>query len=145
MEKIIVVGAGFSGATIARLFAESGSDVIVIDKRETVGGNAYDYVDKNGILVQAHGRHVFHTNDQEVFEFLSRFTEWREYEHKVVARVRRDRYVPVPFNLNSLYLLYAKDKADRIKNVLIEELGEGKVVYIYIYKSKTLHEPMNNI
>ena len=91
MEKIIVVGAGFSGATIARLFAESGKDVIVYDKRDTIGGNAYDYTDKNGIIVQPYGPHIFHTNETEVFEFLSKFTEWYLYEHRVLARLKKDK------------------------------------------------------
>lgn len=130
MEKIVVVGAGFSGATIARLFAESGKDVIVIDKRETIGGNAYDYVDKNGVMVQPYGPHIFHTHDKLVFDFLSKFTEWEKYEHKVKARVRKDKYVPVPFNLTSLFDLFPKEKAERIKKVLVEEIGMDKKVPI---------------
>lgn len=130
MEKIIVVGAGLSGATIARLFAESGKDVIVIDKRETIGGNAYDFTDRNGIIIQQYGPHIFHTNDKTVFDFLSKFTEWNKYEHRVLARVRKDKIVPVPFNLTSLFALYSKEKAERIKNLLIEEIGYGKKVPI---------------
>lgn len=130
MEKIIIVGAGLSGATIARLFADSGKDVIVMDKRETIGGNAYDYVDKNGIMVQQYGPHIFHTNDKQVFEFLSRFTEWEKYEHKVLALVRKDKLVPVPFNLTSLFALYPKDKAEKIKEILVNEVGLDKKVPI---------------
>ncbi|MBQ3219347.1 MAG: UDP-galactopyranose mutase [Clostridia bacterium] len=134
MEKIIIVGAGFSGSTIARLFAESGKDVIVMDRRETIGGNAYDFVDENGITVQPYGPHIFHTADKQVFEFLSRFTEWNKYEHRVLARVRKDKLVPVPFNLTSLFALFPKDKAERIKNVLIEEIGLDKKVPILTLK-----------
>lgn len=130
MEKIIVVGAGFSGATVARLFAESGLEVIVYDRRDTIGGNAYDYVDKNGITVQPYGPHIFHTHDKMVFDFLSKFTEWNKYEHKVKARVRKDKYVPVPFNLTSLFALFAKDKAERIKKILVDEIGMDKKVPI---------------
>lgn len=130
MEKIVIVGAGFSGATIARLFAESGKEVVVLDKRDTIGGNAYDYYNKNDILVQPYGPHIFHTNDKGVFDFLSRFTEWEKYEHKVVAAVRKDKLVPVPFNLTSLFMLYPKDKAERIKTILTEEIGYGKKVPI---------------
>lgn len=130
MEKVIVVGAGLSGATIARLLAESGKDVIVVDKRENIGGNVYDYYDKNGILVQAYGPHVFHTSDEEVFEFLSKFTEWNEYKHKVVARVRKDKFVPVPFNLTSLYSLFPLSKALRIEEALKTEVGEGNQIPI---------------
>ena len=130
MERIIVVGAGISGATMARLFAESGKDVIVIDKRENIGGNVYDFTDRNGIIVQPFGPHIFHTNDKEVFDFLSRFTTWREYEHRVLAKVRKDKFVPVPFNLTSLFTLYPKDKAERIKKILIEQIGFDKKVPI---------------
>lgn len=130
MEKIIVVGAGFSGATIARLFADDGRDVIVVDRRENIGGNAYDYLDKNNILVQPYGPHIFHTHDKEVFDFLSRFTEWTKYEHRVKAKIRKDKLVPVPFNLTSLFSLFPKDKAERIKSVLVEEIGLDKKVPI---------------
>lgn len=130
MDKIIIVGAGFSGATIARLFAESGKEVIVIDKRETIGGNAYDYMNKDKILVQPYGPHIFHTKEKEVFDFLSKYTEWEKYEHKVVAAIRKDKLVPVPFNLTSLFMLYPKDKAERIKQILIDEIGLDKKVPI---------------
>ena len=140
MEKIVIVGAGLSGATMARLFAENGRDVIVLDRREEIGGNAFDYANENGILVQPYGAHIFHTSNSKVFEFLSRFTEWRKYEHKIVARVRKDKYVPVPFNLNSLFALYPKDKAERIKAVLIEEIGMDKKVPILNLKKHAVKE-----
>ena len=130
MEQIVIVGAGFSGATIARLFAESGKEVVVLDKRDTIGGNAYDCYNKFNILIQPYGPHIFHTNDKGVFDFLSRFTEWNKYEHKVVAAVRKDKLVPVPFNLTSLFMLYPKDKAERIKDILTEEIGYDKKVPI---------------
>ena len=129
MSKIIIVGAGLSGATIARLFADGGDDVTVIDKRETIGGNVYDYVDKNGITVQPYGPHIFHTNEKEVFEFLSKFTEWEKYEHRVLANIK-GTLVPVPFNMTSLFKLYPEDQAKRIKEILISEVGEGKKVPI---------------
>lgn len=125
MEKFIVVGAGLSGATIARLLAEDGNDVTVFDKRATLGGNAYDYVDKNGITVQPYGPHIFHTEYKDVFEFLSRFTEWRDYEHRVLANVK-GRLVPVPFNLTSLEKCFPAARADRIRKILEQEVGEGK-------------------
>lgn len=129
MSKIIIVGAGLSGSTIARLFADGGDDVTVIDKRDTIGGNVYDFVDRNGITIQPYGPHIFHTNEKEVFDFLSRFTEWEKYEHKVLALVK-GTLVPVPFNLTSLFSLYPEDLAERIKNILIDEVGEGKKVPI---------------
>ena len=139
MEKIIVVGAGLSGATIARKFADGGADVLVIDKRETVGGNVYDYVDKNGITVQAYGPHIFHTKDKEVFEFLSKYTEWVKYEHKVKAKIS-GKLVPVPFNLTSLFELYPKEAAERIKKILIDEVGYGEKVPILKLKEHPSEE-----
>jgi len=135
MEKTLIVGAGLSGATMARLLAENGEDVVVIDKRATIGGNAYDFLDKNGIIVQFYGPHIFHTNKKEVFDFLSKFTEWNKYEHKVLAKLGKDKLVPVPFNLTSLEKTFSKDKAERIKKILIEEIGEGNKVSILELKS----------
>lgn len=139
MEKVIVVGAGLSGATIARKFADGGADVSVIDKRETVGGNVYDYVDKNGITVQSYGPHIFHTKDKQVFEFLSKYTEWVKYEHKVKAKIS-GKLVPVPFNLTSLFELYTKEAAERIKKVLIDEVGYGEKVPILKLKEHPSEE-----
>lgn len=129
MDNILVIGAGLSGATVARLFAEDGYNVTIFDKRNTVGGNAYDCTDKNGIIVQPYGPHIFHTSHKDVFEFLSEFTEWTKYEHRVLANVNGE-LVPVPFNLTSLYKLYPKEKAERIRNVLEEEVGLGKKIPI---------------
>lgn len=133
MEKIIVVGAGLSGATIARLFAEKGDKVTVVDKRDTIGGNAYDYVDKNGITVQPYGPHIFHTNEKQVFDFLSKYTEWEKYEHRVLANIG-GKHVPVPFNLTSLFELYPKEKAEEIKEILVKEVGLDKKVPILTLK-----------
>lgn len=137
MEKVIIVGAGLSGATAARLFAEGGYDVIVMDKRPYIGGNAYDTIDKNGILIQPYGPHIFHTDIKEVFDFLSRFTEWNKYEHKVLARVRKDKLVPVPFNLTGLRSIFPSDKAERIEKVLVEEIGiDNKVPILKLKQHK---------
>lgn len=139
MGKTLIVGAGLSGATVARLFADSGEEVIVIDKRETLGGNTYDYVDKNGITVQPYGPHIFHTDDKEVFDFLSRFTDWEKYEHRVKALVK-GKLVPVPFNLTSLEILYSPEKAERIKNILVGEMGMGSTVPILKLKEHDCEE-----
>ena len=133
MEKVIVVGAGLSGATVARLLAEKDVKVTVIDKRETIGGNAYDYVDKNGITVQPYGPHIFHTNEKQVFDFLSKFTEWEKYEHRVLANIN-GKHVPVPFNLTSLFELYPSEKAQEIKQILVNEVGLDKKVPILTLK-----------
>ena len=102
----LVVGAGFAGAVIAeRLAADSGQRVLVIDKRPHIGGNAYDEHDAAGVLIHRYGPHIFHTNSAEVFDYLSRFTDWRPYEHRVLADVAGD-LVPMPINRTTLNRLY---------------------------------------
>ena len=109
---ILVVGAGFAGSVLAeRLAAGSDKRVLVIDRRPHVAGNAYDHRDAAGILVHRYGPHIFHTNSDDVFAYLSRFTEWRPYEHRVLASVR-DRLVPIPINRTTLNRLYDLDLAD---------------------------------
>ena len=105
---VMVVGAGFAGAIMAeRLARDAGKRVLVVDKRPHVAGNAYDRLDDAGILIHQYGPHIFHTNSADIFEYLSQFTEWRGYEHRVLAAVG-DRLVPMPINrttVNSLYHL----------------------------------------
>ena len=111
----LVVGAGFAGAVMAeRLAAGSGKRVLVIDKRPHVAGNAYDHRDAAGIMIHQYGPHIFHTNSAEIVEYLSRFTAWRPYEHRVLAQVG-DKQVPIPINrttLKRLYGLSLKDDAE---------------------------------
>jgi len=102
----LIVGAGFAGSVLAeRLACGSGMKVLICDKRPHIGGNAYDCYNEAGILVHKYGPHIFHTNSSEVFEYLSRFTGWRPYEHRVMARVD-GLTVPVPINLNTVNMLY---------------------------------------
>tara|TARA_A100001035_G_scaffold280240_1_gene284844 strand:- start:5496 stop:6509 length:1014 start_codon:yes stop_codon:yes gene_type:complete len=96
--KILVVGAGFAGATVARILAEAGHTITVIDKRDHVAGNAYDYTNEHGIRIHKYGPHLFHTNNKKVFDFLGRFTEWVPYRHKVKAQLDDGRYVTLPVN-----------------------------------------------
>ena len=126
--KAIVIGAGFSGATCARKLAENGFEVNVIEKSEHIGGNAYDEY-RNGAYVHKYGPHIFHTEKQGVFEFLSRFTEWFSYEHRVLANLN-GTFIPVPFNLESLRKTFPSEKAKKIESVLKKEYGEGKKVPI---------------
>lgn len=102
----LIVGAGFSGAVMAERIANIlKKKVMIVDIREHIGGNAYDYYEDNGILVHKYGPHIFHTNSKTVFEYLSDFTEWIKYEHRVLANHKGKLY-PVPINANTLNLLY---------------------------------------
>jgi UDP-galactopyranose mutase len=102
----LVVGAGFAGSVVAeRLAAGADKRVLVVEKRPHIGGNAYDYHDEEGILVHKYGPHIFHTNSCEVFEYLSRFTAWRPYEHRVLSSVD-GQLVPIPINLDTINRLY---------------------------------------
>ena len=106
MFDYLVVGAGFAGSVIAERLAEaSGARVLIVDKRSHIGGNAYDHYDDAGILVHKYGPHIFHTNSRDVFEYLSRFTEWRPYQHRVRAWVD-GQLVPIPINLDTVNQLY---------------------------------------
>ena len=96
--KILVVGAGFAGAVIARECAEAGHVITVIDQRDHIAGNAYDYTDENGIRIHKYGPHLFHTNNKSVIDWMSKFTEWTEYQHKVKAQLNDGRYVTLPVN-----------------------------------------------
>ena len=102
----LVVGAGFAGSVLAeRLASELGKKVLIVDKRDHIAGNAYDHYDASGILVHKYGPHIFHTNSESVVAYLSRFTEWRPYEHRVLASVS-DQLLPVPINLDTINKLY---------------------------------------
>lgn len=102
----VIVGAGFAGSVLAeRLASQRGDTVLVIDKRPHIAGNAYDHLDDAGILIHRYGPHIFHTNSDEVVAYLSQFTEWRPYEHRVLAAVD-GKLVPIPINLDTINRLY---------------------------------------
>ncbi|WP_097064319.1 UDP-galactopyranose mutase [Sphingomonas guangdongensis] len=106
---VMVVGAGFAGAVMAeRLAADAGKRVLVVDRRPPIAGNAFDRLDDAGVLIHQYGPHIFHTNSADVFDYLSRFTEWRPYEHRVLASVD-GRLMPMPINRTTLNLLYGLD------------------------------------
>lgn len=106
MFDYLIVGAGFAGSVLAeRLAAGSNKKVLICDRRPHIGGNAYDFYNEAGILIHKYGPHIFHTNSKDVFEYLSRFTEWREYQHRVLASVD-GMLVPMPINLDTINKLY---------------------------------------
>lgn len=105
----LIVGAGFAGSVIAeRLASQHGASVLIIDRRGHIGGNAYDEPNEAGILYHKYGPHIFHTNSEQVFKYLSQFTQWRPYEHRVRAIVR-DKLVPIPINRTTLNELFELD------------------------------------
>ena len=106
MFDYIIVGAGFAGGVLAeRLATQAHKKILIIDKRNHIGGNTYDYYDEHGIMVHKYGPHIFHTNSFEVFSYLSRFTKWRQYEHHVLASVD-GQLVPIPINQNTINCLF---------------------------------------
>lgn len=106
MFDYLIVGAGFAGSVLAeRLATQANKKVLIIDKRNHIAGNAFDYYNNDGILIHKYGPHIFHTNSKDVFEYLSQFTEWRPYEHRVLASVD-GQLVPIPINLNTINQLY---------------------------------------
>ena len=132
MYNTIVIGAGIAGAVAARQLAEAGDRrVLVLEQRDHIGGNCYDKKDIYGVLIHEYGPHIFHTNDEGVYEYLSRFTDWYLYPqgHQVVANVDGE-LIPIPFNLNTLHLVYEEEKARELENKLISAYGEGSRVPI---------------
>ena len=105
MFDYLIVGAGYAGSVLAERLAAVNKKVLIIDKRNHIAGNAYDHYNEDGILVHKYGPHIFHTNSKDVFNYLSKFTEWHNYQHKVLASVD-GQMVPVPINLNTINSLY---------------------------------------
>ncbi len=142
----LVAGAGYAGAVCARCLAEKGKKVLVLERRDHIAGNAYDRYDEAGVLIHQYGPHIFHTNDREVFDFLSRFTQWLPYQHRVAANVprdgtgdpRRDRVqFPVPFNLTSLETAFGPEEGGRLGKKLIEAYGAERKVTILELRQST--------
>lgn len=121
----LIVGAGFAGSTVARALADAGCRVHVIDKRPHIAGNAYDEHDAHGVLVHRYGPHIFHTNSEKVWAFLSRFTEWRPYEHRVLSVVD-GRHYPFPINRDTLNQLYGLDLDEAGAAAFFERVREPR-------------------
>lgn len=157
MFDSIIIGAGVAGSVAARELAEAGKKVLVLEKRDHIGGNCYDEKDEHGILIHKYGPHIFHTKEQEAFDYLSRFTKWYEFGHEVVANVH-GTLIPVPFNLNTLHMVYDREKADALEKKLIDAFGmESRVPILklrehedpdirqiadYVYENIFLHYTM---
>ena len=132
-HDILVAGAGFAGAVSARALAEPGRRVLVLERRDHIGGHAYDCPDGHGVLIHKYGPHIFHTNDKNVFDFLSRFTQWRDYQHRVVANIPCDggrMTYPVPFNLTSLETAFGETEGKKLGEKLLAAYGAEKKVTI---------------
>lgn len=122
MFDSVIIGAGVAGCVAARELAEAGREVLVLEQREHIGGNCYDELDEHGILIHKYGPHIFHTREPRAYDYLSRFTKWYAFGHEVVANVH-GTLIPVPFNLNTLHMVYDKEKADELEKKLIEAFG----------------------
>lgn len=153
MFDFLIVGAGFAACTLADLIAtELDRKVLIVDTRNHIGGNAYDYYDNAGLLVHRYGAHIFHTNSKKILDYLSKFTEWRIYQHEVLAKLDGDLY-PIPINLNTIDKLYGlnlssqeleefydrvREKYDRIENSEQAVMGKvGKDLYEKFFKNYT--------
>ena len=154
----LVIGAGFAGAVAARQLAEQGGmQVLLLERRPHIAGNAYDCTDQADILIHQYGPHIFHTNHKRVFDYLSRFTQWRSYDHRVVADVH-GTLMPVPFNLTSLTLAFGEERGRQLEEKLLAAYGPEQKVGIlelrqhpdpdlsqvadYIYEHVFLHYTM---
>ena len=132
----LVVGAGFSGATIARKLAEDlNQQVTVIDIKDHIGGNAYDYRDENGIMIHKYGSHIFHTNLENVWQFITRFTDFNTYMHKVIAIIDGIE-TTIPFNLRTLYDVFPNSLATRIEEKLLKQFEFNKKVPILEFQKQ---------
>lgn len=157
MFDSVIIGAGVAGSVAARELAESGRSVLVLEQRDHIGGNCYDEPDEHGILIHKYGPHIFHTKEKKAYDYLSRFTDWYAFGHEVVANVY-GKLIPVPFNLNTLHMVYEKEKADALEKKLVETFGMGSRVPIlklreqedpeihqiadYVYENIFLHYTM---
>lgn len=124
-KQVLVVGCGFAGAVSARMLADAGVSVRVLEKRTHIAGNAYDCVDAHGVLIHEFGPHIFHTNSKKVFEYLSRFTDWRFYEHRVLAKVG-EQLLPIPINRTTLNQLYGLQLSEDEVQPYLDSVREPK-------------------
>ena len=131
----LVIGCGLSGAVIARLLADRDEKVLIIDKKSHIAGNIYDYVDENGICIHKYGSHIFHTNNEKVWQFLSKFTSFNTYMHKVVALIDGIE-TTIPFNFNTLYDVFPQTLAKRLEEKLLAKFEYNSKVPILEFQKQ---------
>src|SRR5919107_1061036 len=131
MYDYLIVGAGFAGSVLAERLASVGNKkILIIDKRNHIGGNAYDYYNEDGLLVHKSGPHIFHTNSADVFNYLNKFTGWRKYQHKVLAHVD-GQLLPIPINLNTINKYYGLN----LNGFEVEEFLASRAEKVYPVKT----------
>lgn len=123
--RFLIAGAGFAGSVVARELADAGHHVRIIDRRPHIAGNAYDELDAHGVLIHRYGPHIFHTNGRRIADYLSRFTEWRPYEHRVLGVVDGKSY-PFPINRDTLNLLYGLNLDEASAAAFFERVREPR-------------------
>jgi UDP-galactopyranose mutase len=122
---VLIVGAGFSGSVVAERLANYGFEVVITDKRPHIGGNAYDTLDRHGVLMHPYGPHIFHTNSERVADYLSQFTEWRPYEHHVLAKVGQ-QFVPIPINIDTVNRVYGQNLTEETVQAFYDQVREPR-------------------
>ena len=125
----VVVGCGFAGAVCAQQLAEAGKSVLIIEKRDHIGGNMYDEKDEHGILVHKYGPHIFHTSSKLAADYVQKFSKTFPYEHRVKADIH-GTYMPVPFNKTSMEIAFGADRANELIHKLIKKFGDEVKVTI---------------
>lgn len=137
MNHTLIIGSGFAGSVVARELANRGEKVTIIEKRDHIGGNCFDEYDDYGVLVHKYGPHIFHTNNKEVYDYLSQYTKWYDYQHEVVGNVY-GKIIPIPFNLNTLMIVFGEEKGQKLKKELIDTYGENaRVPILELQKSSS--------
>lgn len=136
MTRNLVVGAGFSGATIANLIATKlNEEVVVIDKKDHIAGNSYDYKDNNGIMIHKYGSHIFHTSNEKVWNFLKQFTDFNQYMHKVIAVIDGIE-TNIPFNFNTIHDVFPEYLANRLEAKLLDKFTYNTKVPILEFQKQ---------